>query len=111
MRPAHGELPGKERGFPRQERQFTGAAFCSLLDHHSVAATEGLAVPCAVLSDDLAAGYMFRRRGTLKQGIGVSRMDLLIASVALANNLTLVTHNTADYRNIPGLRLDDWLIP
>jgi tRNA(fMet)-specific endonuclease VapC len=38
-------------------------------------------------------------------------MDLLIASVALANNLTLVTHNTADYRNIPGLRLDDWLIP
>jgi tRNA(fMet)-specific endonuclease VapC len=38
-------------------------------------------------------------------------MDLLIASVALAHNLTLVTHNTADYRNVPGLRLDDWLIP
>jgi tRNA(fMet)-specific endonuclease VapC len=51
-------------------------------------------------------------RGTLlQQGITVSRMDLLIASVALAHNLTLVTHNTADYRNVPGLRLDDWLIP
>lgn len=51
-------------------------------------------------------------RGTLlQQGIAVSRMDLLIASVALANNLTLVTHNTADYRNVPELRLDDWLIP
>jgi tRNA(fMet)-specific endonuclease VapC len=38
-------------------------------------------------------------------------MDLLIASVALVHDLTLVTHNTADYQNIPGLRLDDWLIP
>jgi len=22
-----------------------------------------------------------------------------------------ITHNTADFRNIPGLRLDDWLAP
>jgi tRNA(fMet)-specific endonuclease VapC len=35
----------------------------------------------------------------------------MIASVALVHDLTLVTHNTADYQNIPGLRLDDWLIP
>jgi tRNA(fMet)-specific endonuclease VapC len=51
-------------------------------------------------------------RGTLLQkGLTLSRMDLLIASVALVHNLTLVTHNTADYQHIPGLRLDDWLIP
>jgi tRNA(fMet)-specific endonuclease VapC len=37
--------------------------------------------------------------------------DLMIASVALVHNLTLVTHNTADFQNIPGLRLDDWLKP
>jgi tRNA(fMet)-specific endonuclease VapC len=42
-------------------------------------------------------------------GVTVSPMDLLIASVALAHDLTLVTHNTADFRNIPNLRLDDWL--
>jgi tRNA(fMet)-specific endonuclease VapC len=38
-------------------------------------------------------------------------MDLMIASVALVCDLTLVTHNTVDYQNIPGLRLDDWLTP
>ena len=25
--------------------------------------------------------------------------------------LTLVTHNTADFRNIPDLRVEDWLTP
>jgi tRNA(fMet)-specific endonuclease VapC len=53
-----------------------------------------------------------RVRGQLLQtGISVSRVDLLIAAVALSHNLTLVTHNTPDFRNIPGLRLDDWLAP
>jgi tRNA(fMet)-specific endonuclease VapC len=53
-----------------------------------------------------------RVRGQLLQkGISVSRMDLMIGAVALAHNLTLVTHNTPDYQNIPGLRLDDWLKP
>src|SRR6266550_2097111 len=51
------------------------------------------------------------RGSLLQQGISVSRMDLLIASVALVHNLTLVTHNTADFQNIPNLRLDDWLTP
>ena len=42
-------------------------------------------------------------------GIEPPSVDLLIASVALVYDLTLVTHNTADFQNIPGLRLDDWL--
>jgi predicted nucleic acid-binding protein len=28
-----------------------------------------------------------------------------------ARNLTLVTNNAADFKNILGLRLDDWLTP
>ena len=66
-----------------------------------------------ILDFDSACAEQFGQvRGTLLQkGISVSRMDLLIASVALVHNLTLVTHNTADYQNIPGLRLDNWLIP
>ncbi len=67
----------------------------------------------SVVDFDAACAERFgRERGTLlQQGISVSRMDMMIASVALVHDLTLVTHNTADYRNIPGLRLDDWLIP
>jgi tRNA(fMet)-specific endonuclease VapC len=53
-----------------------------------------------------------KTRGLLLQkGISVLTVDLMIASAALVHNLTLVTHNTADFQNVPGLRLDDWLVP
>jgi predicted nucleic acid-binding protein len=38
-------------------------------------------------------------------------MDLLNGSVALIHNLTMVTHNTQDYRKIPGLTFEDWMVP
>jgi tRNA(fMet)-specific endonuclease VapC len=60
--------------------------------------------------DEQCAWEFGRIRGTLlRAGISVSTVDLMIASVALVQNLTLVTHNTADFRHIPGLRLEDWL--
>ena len=37
-------------------------------------------------------------------------MDTLIAAIARSNSATLVTHNTRDFENIPGLTLEDWLI-
>jgi tRNA(fMet)-specific endonuclease VapC len=46
-----------------------------------------------------------------RSGIEVPSVDLVIGSVALVYDLTLVTHNTTDFRNIPGLRLEDWLTP
>ena len=53
----------------------------------------------AVLDFDAACAEQFGRvRGSLlQQGIQVPTADLMIASVALAHDLTLVTHNTADY--------------
>jgi hypothetical protein len=36
------------------------------------------------------------------------RPDMMIASVALVHDLTLVTHNTTDFRHIPGLRTTGW---
>lgn len=60
--------------------------------------------------DETFAKEFGRMRGTLaKQGISVSRLDLMIAAVALVHNLTMVTHNVADFQCIPGLRVEDWL--
>jgi tRNA(fMet)-specific endonuclease VapC len=62
--------------------------------------------------DHACAGEFGRVRGTLlRRGISVPTADLMIGSVALVHNLTLVTHKTADFQNIPGIRLDDWLTP
>jgi predicted nucleic acid-binding protein len=38
-------------------------------------------------------------------------MDLVIAVTALSHDLRLVTHNVSDYANVPGLMVDDWLVP
>ena len=62
--------------------------------------------------DSICAEKFGQVRGKLlQQGISVPTTDLMIGSAALVHDLTLVTHNTADFQYIPGLRLDDWLIP
>ena len=66
-----------------------------------------------VLDYDRACAERFGLvRGTLlQQGILINTADLMIAAVALAHNLVLITNNTKDFRNIPGLTLQDWLTP
>ena len=66
-----------------------------------------------VLAFDQACAEQFGkvRGGLLQRGLSVSTMELMIASVALVHQLSLVTHNTADFRHVPGLQLDDWLTP
>jgi predicted nucleic acid-binding protein len=51
------------------------------------------------------------RAGLFDAGTPVAEMDLFNGATALVHNLTVVTHNTQDYVNIPGLNLDDWLVP
>ncbi|MGV0025567.1 PIN domain-containing protein [Phormidesmis priestleyi] len=46
---------------------------------------------------------------TLRQrGVPVDDIDLLIAGVAIANNLVLVTHNQRHFSRIEALELQDW---
>lgn len=42
------------------------------------------------------------------EGKLIEDADLLIASIALANDCVLVTHNTDHYARIPELALEDW---
>jgi tRNA(fMet)-specific endonuclease VapC len=51
------------------------------------------------------------RAGLFDSGITVGEMDLLIGATALVHGLTMVTRNTKDYSDIPGLTIDDWLVP
>jgi tRNA(fMet)-specific endonuclease VapC len=60
---------------------------------------------------DVAVKFGEIRAALLDQGLPVGEMDLLNAATSLVHNLTLVTHNRADYANIPNLTVVDWLIP
>ena len=59
--------------------------------------------------DDAAALRYGELRGYLEpRGELIGGNDLLIAAIALANDLTLVTHNTPEFSRAPGLRVEDW---
>ena len=60
---------------------------------------------------DVARKFGEVRAGLLDAGRRAPEMDLLIAATALVRGLTLVTHNTQDYAQVPGLALADWLSP
>ncbi len=59
--------------------------------------------------DDQAAEHYGKVRAHLANlGTPIGPNDLLIAAITLANGLTLVTNNTAEFSRVPGLILDDW---
>jgi tRNA(fMet)-specific endonuclease VapC len=43
-----------------------------------------------------------------KAGTRIGPYDLQLAGQALALDLTLVTHNTREFKRVPGLRIEDW---
>ena len=61
--------------------------------------------------DDSAADqYGLIRDHLVAQGMPIGPNDLLIASIAAANRLALVTHNVAEFRRVPGLVVEDWQV-
>jgi len=64
--------------------------------------------PFAVLAFDRAAAEL---HGALRFALRhqpIGERDLLIAAIALANDLTVVTGNTREFRRVPGLHVEDW---
>ena len=79
---------GVTRGYQRLERIIADFAGAQLLPFDSSAAT--------------------RFELLRAQRIRVSTMDLRIASIALQRGMTVLTRNTVDFRQVPGLRVEDW---
>ena len=57
---------------------------------------------------DQVSESQYQQLRTLRRRIGTQ--DLRIAAVALANDLTLLTRNRADFSQVPGLRIEDWSV-
>ena len=68
--------------------------------------------PFVCLDFDTAAArhYAFIRDDLERRGCIIGNNDLMIASIALANNLTLITNNVDEFRRVPGLRVEDWSV-
>jgi len=61
--------------------------------------------------DDRCALIYGRIRAQLADaGTPIGSNDLLIAAIAVANDLILVTHNLREFSRVPGLKLEDWEI-
>jgi tRNA(fMet)-specific endonuclease VapC len=59
--------------------------------------------------DDAAHQHAAQIRADLAHaGTPIGPYDLLIASIALANGLILVTHNTGEFGRVAGLQIEDW---
>jgi tRNA(fMet)-specific endonuclease VapC len=61
-----------------------------------------------VLPFDDAASEVFN--GMRKQHVRIGTMDLRIASIAIARDMTVLTRNSVDFTRVPGLKVEDWTL-
>jgi tRNA(fMet)-specific endonuclease VapC len=59
-----------------------------------------------VLPFDDAAAVTFQQLRHTRLRIGT--MDLKIAAIAVSRDATLLSRNLADFRQVPGLQVEDW---
>lgn len=60
-----------------------------------------------IIRFDSAAAEIFQQLRQKRLRIGT--MDLRIAAIALANDTLLLTANSQHFKQVPGLRLENWL--
>lgn len=58
---------------------------------------------------DSAAAYAKLRADLERRKELIGAMDMLIASVALANDLTLITNDSKDFKRVKNLRIENWV--
>lgn len=64
-------------------------------------------IPKVLSIDDRVASEFDRLRENKKLN-KIGHADLLIAAITLANRGTLVTRNLRDFRQVPGLQVENW---
>ncbi|MBI1916493.1 MAG: type II toxin-antitoxin system VapC family toxin [Planctomycetes bacterium] len=70
---------------------------------------QALATVPQILPIAEAAAAEFDRLRANKKLNKIGRADLLIAAITLANRATLVSRNLKDFRQVPGLRVENWV--
>lgn len=58
--------------------------------------------------DECAEQYGQIHAELLNQGKPIGPNDTMIAAIARANDATLITHNSAEFSRVSGLRIEDW---
>jgi tRNA(fMet)-specific endonuclease VapC len=74
-------------------------------------ALQAFTAPLVVLPFDhaAAAAYGDVRAHLERKGTPIGPLDLQIAAHALSAGLVLVTNNTAEFRRVPKLRVENWV--
>jgi tRNA(fMet)-specific endonuclease VapC len=69
---------------------------------------DGLRFPVVEFDHDDARHAGEIRAQLASKGTPIGPYDVLIAGQARARKLTLVTHNSAEFVRVPGLKVEDW---
>jgi tRNA(fMet)-specific endonuclease VapC len=63
---------------------------------------------CLTFDEKAARKHAFLRMDLKKKGKPVGHNDLMIASIAISSQLTLITRNVREFSRIPGLYMEEW---
>jgi tRNA(fMet)-specific endonuclease VapC len=67
------------------------------------------ALEIAEFTSDDAIAYALIRSRLERAGTPIGPLDTLIASQAVARNLTLVSNNEREFRRVSGLQIENWV--
>jgi len=83
-------------------------AFKSQRVEQNVARVDRLQFPVLEFDQEDARQAGEIRALLASKGTAIGPYDVLIAGQAKARKLTLVTHNTTEFRRVPSLKVEDW---
>ncbi|MFM2064541.1 MAG: hypothetical protein RLZZ507_4212 [Cyanobacteriota bacterium] len=85
-------------GLKHRDAQKQLTLFLNFVSYHTV-------LPLTTKSTTISADIYANLR---KKGTPVDDIDILIAGIAIANNLILVSNNLKHFQKIEGLEIEDW---